>query len=480
VSRIRRAVFRNMAYPLAEVVSGRSFVKTRRWLETFQWADPASVRDYQERLLRDLLVHACATVPYYRRTFDALGLTPGDVNPETFYRLPVVSRSEFQRPAGMGADGGGVNEDMVSSLAATRTLKANRTSGTTAQPIWFYRDPSLEDWGNAAAALFGAWAGLEMGDPRISFMLHSDFAGFRKRLWDWLGAVRHAPTDLVLARDGRAIATLLDRTRPAAITGYPSLLRLVALALREVGWEERGRTVPTGSSDLWRPRAVIYHSETMDRETQDLAREVFGAPVHSRYGAMEFSSMVAQTCPAKVAAGAPADEDLHVDAACFLVEVVDDRGRPLPPGDEGRVVITDLRNRMMPFIRYDIGDTGALAAEPCACGRGWPLLRRLAGRGSEFLLLPSGRRIPSLPLMRKMRIQAALLWEYQFSQPERDLLTISVVPRAKSYGQAEALHLQDEFQAFLGEPMRVEVRVVDSIPREPSGKRPILKVLREG
>jgi hypothetical protein len=81
----------------------------------------------------------------------------------------------------------------------------------------------------------------------------------------------------------------------------------------------------------------------------------------------------------------------HINAESVIVEVVDAAGRPVPAGQEGSIVLTNLHAYAMPFIRYVVGDVGALAAGQCACGRGLPLLDHVAGRSSDQLTLPSGR-----------------------------------------------------------------------------------------
>ena len=70
-------------------------------------------------------------------------------------------------------------------------------------------------------------------------------------------------------------------------------------------------------------------------------------------------------------------EGLHLTAEQTLLEIVDDEGHPVAPGTEGNVVVTDLYNYGMPFIRYRIGDVGSLDRSACACGRSLPRIRSI-------------------------------------------------------------------------------------------------------
>ena len=88
----------------------------------------------------------------------------------------------------------------------------------------------------------------------------------------------------------------------------------------------------------------------------------------------------------------PKSEHHHVQAEGVFIEILDDNGSPCRPGEMGKVIATPLHNLAMPLIRYDVGDYAEFG-EPCPCGRGLPVLRRIMGRSRNLLRLPSGERI---------------------------------------------------------------------------------------
>ncbi len=57
---------------------------------------------------------------------------------------------------------------------------------------------------------------------------------------------------------------------------------------------------------------------------------------------------------------------LHEDAN--VLEVVDQAGRPMPPGTPGELVVTPLTTSGMALLRYRLGDRGVLLSDACACG----------------------------------------------------------------------------------------------------------------
>ena len=98
-------------------------------------------------------------------------------------------------------------------------------------------------------------------------------------------------------------------------------------------------------------------------------------------------------------------DGLHVQAENLVVEVVvrrddTDGTRPAAPGELGEVVVTDLHNLAMPFIRYATGDLATAADDsPCGCGRGLPRIASVEGRTSDVLEDGDGHQVSGIALM---------------------------------------------------------------------------------
>jgi phenylacetate-CoA ligase len=164
-------------------------------------------------------------------------------------------------------------------------------------------------------------------------------------------------------------------------------------------------------------------------------------------------------------------EGLHVSSEHVICEILTN-GEPAAPGEVGDVVLTDLDNRAMPFIRYAPGDMAAWSPQACSCGRGLPLLQSLAGRRTDVIVGPSGQAAHGILFSRAL---AQLNWfgdyqvrQFQVVQTSPEVLTIRLVaqtePGAEAIGTLTG-HLQD----YLG-PIRVEVELCDEIETSPSGK----------
>ena len=158
------------------------------------------------------------------------------------------------------------------------------------------------------------------------------------------------------------------------------------------------------------------------------------------------------------------------------MRVVREDGSAAPPGEVGRVIVTDLANYVMPFINYEIGDW-AIAGESCPCGRGVPTLASLEGRLGEVLRTPAGRTVLPIALCRFLNIRARAhpyIWEYQATQTGPDRVVFRVVPTARLTPD-RVDWLQVELESFLGPGVTVTVERVDRIPVETSGQRLLVR-----
>jgi phenylacetate-CoA ligase len=165
-----------------------------------------------------------------------------------------------------------------------------------------------------------------------------------------------------------------------------------------------------------------------------------------------------------IAAECECRDGLHVNAENVVVET---QGRP----DDGpsEVLVTDLHNYGMPFVRYEIGDLGTLAGTPCRCGRGLPRLASIEGRVLDALRTIDGRTVPGefFPHLLK---EIPELAQYQVEQTSISRIVISAVLRTP-LSECSQLLLRREVDKVFGSKTVCEVRPVSQVPRLKSGKR---------
>jgi phenylacetate-CoA ligase len=213
------------------------------------------------------------------------------------------------------------------------------------------------------------------------------------------------------------------------------------------------------------PRVVISGGEPLTSLDADTIVRAFGCPVVNQYAAWEVPHM-AQTCPDNPTV-------LHVNSERVVLRVVGEDGQPAAPGARGRIVVTALENYVMPFINYDIGDSG-VAGAPCPCGRGFPTLSGIEGRLGEAIRTPTGRVVSPVTLDGVFRSHGDVIREYQAERTAADAITVRVVP-ASRFSPAIAAILQAELAQHAGAGITIHIEAVARIPPEPSGKRLVIK-----
>jgi phenylacetate-CoA ligase len=187
--------------------------------------------------------------------------------------------------------------------------------------------------------------------------------------------------------------------------------------------------------------------------------EAFGCKVTNRYGCEEVS-LIACECERH--------QGLHLNADSLYAEVVPDPNR----GDDantGALVLTDLRNRAMPLIRYKVGDVVVKSTRRCACGRGLPLFECIEGREADYIVTPSGTLISGISLTENFALEIPGAEQVQLVQEELRFLRIRMVAGA-AFERTGRRRIAEMVRNTFGAEMGYEIELVESIPQEPSGK----------
>jgi phenylacetate-CoA ligase len=168
---------------------------------------------------------------------------------------------------------------------------------------------------------------------------------------------------------------------------------------------------------------------------------------------------VAHECPAG---------SMHITADRIILEIVDDLGRPQPAGSAGEIVVTHLDTSEMPFIRYRTGDVGVLAGHDCSCGRKLPVLARVDGRKSDFIVAPDGRTMHGLSLIYIIR-EIPGVESFRITQKRLTYFVVEIV-RNSQYDPASERRIPEGFARRLRAPVAVDIRYTESIPPLANGK----------
>ena len=442
--------------PLYERLSGRRPWTELRRLRELQWRAPEELEARALAKLRPLLAHAYVHVPYYRELFARAGLRPEDIGTVSdLARLPLTGKAELRA---------GFPLRVVADDAPARQRWLARTSGSAGLPFEFYGDRAASDVWLASYLFFREWAGVVV--PTTFYVASPSHLAANPRASPWIKLARRivlgervvhlSGIDLGAARFAARLRRVVTKSG-YAIWGWPAYLARLGAELLEAGIELSSY-----------PRGVVTYGESLTETDARVIERAFQCRVANHYSSWEILHL-AQTCPDN-------PRLLHVNSERAIVRVVREDGSPAAVGEPGRVVITDLANRVMPFINYDIGDR-AQAGAPCPCGRGFPTLMGLEGRVGELIRTPGGKTLSPVALgwlLTHAHRALPYIWEYQAVQTAADALVLRIVPTDR-FTREVALEIEHALIALLGSDITVKVEAVDHIAVEPSGKRLIIK-----
>ena len=159
---------------------------------------------------------------------------------------------------------------------------------------------------------------------------------------------------------------------------------------------------------------------------------------------------------------------MHMNIEHLFIEFLGEEDRPVGPGMAGRIVVTDLMNRAMPLIRYQVEDMGVPVDRRCSCGRGLPLLEKVTGRMADFLLRPDGSRVAGVSLIENTLTKIPGIEQMTCSRMLHSILVNAVV--SPVFNEPRERELKDYFTGLFGSETNVLMKRVATIPQEKGGK----------
>jgi phenylacetate-coenzyme A ligase PaaK-like adenylate-forming protein len=427
----RRAIA-TTAWHLHPAPRGRAY----RFLQRSQWLSRDELEHLQLTALNGVLA-AAREIPFHRERLEAASIGPEGVHSlEELAALPPLERSDAQRlgVAGLRRPGGFVIR--------------RRTSGSTGQPVEVVWPLEMMAWVDAAERRSKEWLGIRLGDRRLIVRAVPPGSRPLRRFRSALGnTMRVVPAGLTDPRYREAVLARLERNLPVAVIGNSKSVDTLALAME-------GRPIEA--------KLVVTSAGRLDEHYRRVIGEAFNCPVVERYGTIE-TGLLSHPCRE--------GGRQHVPGEVVHLEIVRDDGSPAPAGEVGHVLVTCLRNRTMPLIRYRLGDLAALSDTTCSCVRVLPVIERIVGRTNELLVSAAGGVVlPHLVIDKLMAIAGTSLLEFKIVQQKDLRLEVLVVQRDDPDPDACRRRLAEAFDELIGLPGGTVVKRLQDIPAERAEK----------
>lgn len=403
------------------------YFDTRALMRSQYWFR-ARIDSLQSQQLQALFKNA-TRIPFWRDVFavsaGGSALTPREI----LAQLPITSKKDF------------VEKKLDTIAYGTLLAKsdADHTSGSTGKPFHFYHDwhASLRSFA-FTERIFRTATGKRYPIVYIRSRPRNGFT-FYRHVWFFVRGF----TSIRYRMD--AFQKQGEKLKGGFILyGYTSWIVELAKHM-----ERTGMVLPI--------RAVMVAGEYLGEADKKYIEHVMKAELFTLYASREVG-FLGYECE---------KHRMHISEEWAYLEIVDEKGHALPDGNEGRIIVTTFDNQVMPFIRYDIGDLGVIAQEPCECGRTLKTLT-FKGRVTELIELEDNRVVSLLDIAYALGTFRDAVIQYQIVQKSAISFVFKIVPGPQFEAQKE--YLEPLMVRLLHPRVRIQWEMMDIIPPSESGK----------
>jgi phenylacetate-CoA ligase len=405
-----------------------------------------SLQHNREEMLERMLAHCRTSVPFYaQRAASSLPLPTNQTSAaEALQEWPIVTKDIIRKHS----------EELKSVDLPFRKWSFNTSGGSTGEPLRLIQDADYRDRSTAITLFYYSLLGYEMGQPMLRLWgserdIEVKTKTLKSRFFNWLTNTTYLNAFRMSPERMRDFLKTFNVLRPRLIVAYAQAIYELANFA-----ENEGITVQP-------QRAIVTSAGTLYPFMREKIARIFGCEVYNLYGSREVSD---------VACEIPGAPGLWVAPWGNYVEVVDDKGAPVPPGTDGHLLITCLTNYAMPLIRYQIGDRGALlppqAGEPHLPGQ---VLKHVSGRNVDAFRTRDGTLVDGEYFTHLLYFRS-WVWKFQVIQKQPEHVLFKIMLSGPQPSPEDLAEITRKTQLVLGADCTVDFEFVTDLPPHSSGK----------
>ena len=338
------------------------------WQAEFETMPREQLTELQLQRLRHTLQRTYENVPFYRKSFDDKGISPGDIKSlADFQKVPFTEKQDLRDNYPFA----------LFAVPMDQVVRLHASSGTTGKPtVVAYTQNDIVIWSDlmARAIMMAGGTNRDVVQNAYGYGLFTGGIGVH------YGAERMGATVVPISGGNTSRQLMLMRDFGTTIlTCTPSYALYLGEEIQKAG-------IDPGAIKL---RVGIFGAEPWSERMREQLESKLNLTALDIYGLSEvIGPGVAMECPEK--------QGMHIFEDHFLVEIIDPQtGTPLPCGQTGELVLTSLTKEALPIIRYRTRDITVLKEEKCGCGRTFVRMQRVTGRTDDMLIIRGVNVFPS-------------------------------------------------------------------------------------
>lgn len=422
---------------------GRKFYIYYKELKKTQYYSLKKLENLQFKKFKKLLDIAYNNVDFYKELYDSKNINPSDIKSiNDITKLPIITKSDLKKA---------YPDQTINKSIKNKKIILNSTSGSTGKPFEFALDNYKKDRIEALKMRNFEFIGYGYGRKYYSLWGFSPADKLISKLYKKF-ILKRSLLDCTNLNDEtkEKYSRILLNNPHTYLEGYASGLVILAKYMKSKGYKAKLCGVTSSAESL-----LPLHRKLLEN--------VYSANIFNRYGTREFGD-IAIECQKHIG--------LHINMESFIVEIVNKNGEICSTGEKGSIIVTDLDNYVMPFIRYNLEDTSLILDKKCTCGRHSIILSEPEGRIVDTIVTPEGKHL-SFGFFVLTFEDSPIIDQFQIIQLNAEELELKII-KNPSFSEEKFKSLLKKVIKYCA-PMKVKVNYVEKIPIEKSGKMRIVK-----
>jgi phenylacetate-CoA ligase len=398
----------------------------------------AQLLEIKKRRLFKLLCYVNKHVPFYRDYFKGI-----HYNPKTDYKglddlklLPIINKQTIR-------DHG--YYQFMSDEYNIAKLNTDHSSGSTGEPFRFYRNPQFYAYQLAIFMSVLVENGYRITDKMLSFSNPARLKTGRSFLQHF-NILRRLPVDFNLPPT--ELLKKVMEYKPQVMFGNPSSFELLFLEMKKQ------------QIKIDFVKIVFAGGTSVTEAAQQACFDRLGIRITEFYGSIEFSTLAYKN---------GYDDYYNLNNFQTVFEFLDENNMDVEFGQSGKIILTSLLSKALPFIRYDIGDRASALMVRNRFGEKALKIKQLVGRESDIATLKDGRKIAYQHVFSLLNKHIGIL-QFKVVQERSDHFTIFLVTENDEYFRDNIELISTKFENLFKNSASFSIENVPELLIERGGK----------